>query len=278
VNSGKARPLDSRSYPIPYSSVIPSDAVLTASWSRRQGTAPLGFLSRPDRILFPWNSWFLRRNELVYLFICLFFFIRLLTDSSFTFVSSSDICSQPKIDNFLLLSSQRFLTISMELSPSWKAASWSATQEFLEFMELEGSLPCPQEPSRARRIQSKPPLPVSLTSILILSTFLRHGLHGGLFPSGIPTNIIYALRFFPFVLHALPISYSLTWSFWLYLMKNTSYGAPHYTVYSNLSSLHLSSVQIFSTPCSQTPSVYVPPLMWEAKFRTHTLITESVIK
>jgi hypothetical protein len=53
-----------------------------------------------------------------------------------------------------------------------------------------------------------------------------------------------------FVLHALPISSSLAWSFWLYLVKNTSYGTPHYAVFFNLLSLHLSSVQIFSCICS----------------------------
>jgi hypothetical protein len=34
------------------------------------------------------------------------------------------------------------------------------------------------------------------------------------------------------VLHALPISSSLTWSFWLYSEKSTSYEAPHYVVFS----------------------------------------------
>jgi hypothetical protein len=55
------------------------------------------------------------------------------------------------------------------------------------------------------------------------------------------------------------------------LAKSTSYEAPHYVAISNLSSLHLSLVQIFpSVPCFQTPSVYVPLLLSEIKFDTHT--------
>jgi hypothetical protein len=46
-----------------------------------------------------------------------------------------------------------------------------------------------------------------------LSTHLSLGLRSGLFPSGFPTNILYAFLFTPFVLHALPISSSWTWSF-----------------------------------------------------------------
>jgi hypothetical protein len=48
----------------------------------------------------------------------------------------------------------------------------------------------------------------------------------------------------------------------------TSHEAPRYAVLFSLLSLHLSSVQIFSTPCSQTPSVCVPPLISENKLRT----------
>jgi hypothetical protein len=43
----------------------------------------------------------------------------------------------------------------------------------------------------------------------------------------------------------------------LYFATSTSYEAPHYAAFCNLLSLHLSSVQVFSsTSSSQTPTVY----------------------
>jgi hypothetical protein len=75
----------------------------------------------------------------------------------------------------------------------------------------------------------------------------------------------------PFVLHALPISFSFTFSFKLYLEKSASYEAPHYAFFFNLLSLYLSSVQIFSsTSSSQTPYVCVSPLISETNFHTRT--------
>jgi hypothetical protein len=49
--------------------------------------------------------------------------------------------------------------------------------------------------SWVRSIQSIPPHPTSLRSILILFTYLRLGLPTDLFPSGFPTNILYACLF-----------------------------------------------------------------------------------
>jgi hypothetical protein len=51
--------------------------------------------------------------------------------------------------------------------------------------------------SWSRSIQSIPLHPISLRSILILSTHLQLGLPGDLFPSGFPTNILYAFLFTP---------------------------------------------------------------------------------
>jgi hypothetical protein len=87
----------------------------------------------------------------------------------------------------------------MELSSSWEAASCSQ-----RFMEPEGSLQCSQEPSTGP--YSKPDLSspyhlilsvISLRSILILYTHLRLCLPSDLFPSGVPTNILYAFLFAP---------------------------------------------------------------------------------
>jgi hypothetical protein len=75
----------------------------------------------------------------------------------------------------------------MELSPSWEAAFYGTRRFITVFMRaLHWS------PSWARSIQSIPPHPISLRSSLILSTNLRLGLPGGRFPSGFPTNILYA--------------------------------------------------------------------------------------
>jgi hypothetical protein len=130
------------------------------------------------------------------------------------------------------------------------------------FMEPEGSLPFTQEPStspypepdQSSRYQ------LVLISILILSTHPRLDLPSGLFPSATPTNILYA---FISIRATCPAHYppwldhpDCTWR------KSISYEA-HYADFFNLLSLHLTSVQIVSSaPCSQTPLVYVPDVLF----------------
>jgi hypothetical protein len=47
--------------------------------------------------------------------------------------------------------------------------------------------------------------------------------------------------------------------------------------FSPISYMHLSSVHIYSTPCSQTPSVYVPPLMSGTKLHTHRTTGKIIV-
>jgi hypothetical protein len=65
-------------------------------------------------------------------------------------------------------------------------------------MEPEGSLPVHKSPPYPTRlIQPIPSHPISLRPILILSTHLYLAPPSGLFPSGFPTNILYAFLFYP---------------------------------------------------------------------------------
>jgi hypothetical protein len=66
------------------------------------------------------------------------------------------------------------------------------------FMEQGGSLPRSQEPSSGPypepdRSSPSHPIQCLLSYVLIFSTLLLLGLPSGLFPSGFPTNILYAL-------------------------------------------------------------------------------------
>jgi hypothetical protein len=95
---------------------------------------------------------------------------------------------------------------------SRQSCSHSRTSQ--HFIEPEGALLCSQEPSTGpcpEPDRSNPYHPILSPSkiYLILSTHLRLGLPSDLFLSGFPTNILHAF-IPPFVLHALPISSSLT--------------------------------------------------------------------
>jgi hypothetical protein len=151
------------------------------------------------------------------------------------------------------------LTNSMEISPSWEVASCAVTQEFPKIL---------WNPKVHYRVHKRPPLvpilsqinpihPISLWSILILSTHLRLGHPSGVFPSRFPTNILYAFRFTS-IRATCPVHLIII----IILSKSTSHEAPHYAVFSKLTLFHLSSVQIFSSePSSQTPSVFCSYIM-----------------
>jgi hypothetical protein len=88
----------------------------------------------------------------------------------------------------LLVPAQHNITNFKELGPFWEAASCAATQEFLNILwnpkvhyHVHGALHWSL--SWARSIQSIPPHPTSIRSILILSTHLHLVLPSGFFPS-----------------------------------------------------------------------------------------------
>jgi hypothetical protein len=158
-----------------------------------------------------------------------------------------------------------------ELSPSWEPANCAATQELQIFygapkVHYRVTRVLHRFLSWACSIQSISPHSITLRSILILSTHLLLGLPKVSFLLTFPPIFYIHSPSPPFMLHALPISFSFTLSFYLYLARSTTYEVLHYVVFISLPSPHLSSIQIFSS----APSVCVPPLMLEIKFRNHT--------
>ena len=119
------------------------------------------------------------------------------------------------------------LTHSMEQSPSWEDNRFSASQGIPRISWDLKDHYCIHKwrnlsPSWASSFQSILPCPTSWRSILILSSHLHLDLPNGLFPSGFPTKTPICLSSQPYMLHALPISFSIL-SPEKYLVGNTDH-------------------------------------------------------
>jgi hypothetical protein len=119
-------------------------------------------------------------------------------------------------------------------------------------LDLQKTCPC------LETNQSHPQNPnLSPRSILILTTHLCLLLPSDLFPSGFPTNTLYALFFYYHICAECPTNLILLD---LIILKTTNHEGPCYAVFFTIPSLHTSLVQIFSSaPSSQThTSIFLP--------------------
>ena len=88
----------------------------------------------------------------------------------------------------------------MQQRPASEAKSSSATQEnprMLWNLRFITTFTTVHHPFLSRSVPAKPPLPTSLSPILILFSYLLLGLPSRLFPSGLPTKALYAPLPFP---------------------------------------------------------------------------------
>jgi hypothetical protein len=108
-----------------------------------------------------------------------------------------------------------------------------------------------------------------LRSILILSTHLCLGLPSGLFLSGflIPQGFLFCHIRAACHAHLMLLDLIIV----ILLGEECKLRSPSLCSFLQPPVTRLSSVPMFcSTPCSQTSSYYVPPLMSEKKIHTHT--------
>jgi hypothetical protein len=163
----------------------------------------------------------------------------------------------------------------MQLSPSSEAASCAAIQEFPGIV---------WNPKIHYRVNKSSPLVSILSQISLVHTIPSYfSIHFNIIHP--PTSCSFYLSLSLWLSHQYPTCiplrpYSCYISCqsnpsWLdhsnYIVEESSYEALHYAFFSNFLSLHLSTVQIFSSAhCSQIPSVYSLSLMSETMFHTHT--------
>jgi hypothetical protein len=163
-----------------------------------------------------------------------------------------EVCPRLSATAFL-----RGLTNFTELSPCWEATGCVATQELPSILwNLKVHYhACKSPPLVPVLIQINP---VHTTGSYLSTTHLHLGLPSGLFPSGFPTNILYAFLFSSSIRATYPAHLSLH-DLIILVILGEEYKLQSSSLCSFLQpilSLHLSLVQIFSSvPCSQTPYV-----------------------
>jgi hypothetical protein len=112
---------------------------------------------------------------------------------------------------------------------------------------------------------------LSPRSILILSTHLCFCLPSGLFSSGFPTNNLYIFPFTP--IHATFLNHLILLNLIILIILGKDYKSRISLLCSFLHPPITSSLfgpKFSSALCSQTPAVYIPPLMSETKFYNNT--------